>query len=108
LYGIEANLEELKKLIGSYRQKKKDANKAYEAFKAIMEREDITGELTRFLESIQSLAELHCHADFEHIKSKFGQSVAKLRLYLIKHNYALMAENNVFAALQRMQIALLK
>lgn len=108
LYGIEANLEELKKLIGSYRQKKKDANKAYEAFKAIMEREDITGELNRFLESIQSLAELHCHADFEHFKSKFGQSIAKLRLYLIKHNYALMAENNVFAALQRIQIALLK
>lgn len=108
LYGIEANIEELKKLLGSYRQKKKDAKKAYEAFNNVMEKEDIAGEFNKFLLNVQSLAELHGHAHFEEIKSRFGQSVAKLRLYLIKHNYALMAEYSIFAALQRMQIALLK
>lgn len=107
-YGIEANIEELKKLLGNYRQKQKDAKKAYDEFESTMSAEDETGELSRFLRNVQSLADLHAHAEFERIKSRFGECIAKLRLYLIKHNYALLAENSVFAALQRLQIALLK
>ncbi|MEF3304176.1 hypothetical protein [Paenibacillus sp. GYB003] len=108
LYGIEANMEELKKLLGCYRQKCKDTKKAYAEFENTMSEEDKFGELSSSLQSVQSLVDLHMHSDFERLKCKFGASIAKLRLYLIKHNYALMAENNVFAALQRMQIALLK
>ena len=107
-YGIEANIEELKKLLSNYRQKQKDTKKAYDEFERTMNTEDPSGELSRFLRNVQSMADLHAHADFERIKSKFGECIAKLRLYLIKHNYALLAEHSVFAALQRLQIALLK
>ncbi|MEF3309390.1 hypothetical protein PV433_10800 [Paenibacillus sp. GYB004] len=108
LYGIEANMEELKRLLGCYRQKCKDAKKACTEFENAMGEEDTLGELYSNLQSVQSLADLHARCDFEGLKNRFGASIAKLRLYLIKHNYELMAENNVFAALQRMQIALLK
>ncbi|MFX3639868.1 MAG: hypothetical protein ACE3L7_14630 [Candidatus Pristimantibacillus sp.] len=108
LYGIEKNVEELKDLLGHYQQKRKDEKKALQQLNDIMDEEDKLGELSGFIQTRGTLSELHSHRDFESIKNKFGKSIAKFTLYLIKKNYALQMENKISEALFRTQIALIK
>ncbi|MDH6674945.1 hypothetical protein M2277_005644 [Paenibacillus sp. LBL] len=108
LYGIERNLEELKELLGGYKQKRKDEMKALRELENVVQEEDPSGVLSDFLQSQDSLADLHAHRDFEGIKNQFGKSMAKFTLYLIKRNYVTLMENRISEALLRTQIALIK
>lgn len=108
LYGIEGNLEELKELLGIHNQKRKEVKKAHREMELLLQVEDKSGELADFLQTKNSLAELHEDPDFEIIKSKYGKSLAKFILFLIKQSYALQIENKISAALLRTQIALIK
>ncbi|MEB9897770.1 hypothetical protein P4K96_30645 [Bacillus cereus] len=108
LYGIEKNVEELKRLLGDFHQKRKEEKKALRELKSVMTEEDLSGELTTFLESQKSLADLYANQNLDNIKNKFGRSIAKLTLYLIKRNYVILMENKISEALLRTQIALLK
>lgn len=108
LYGIEKNMKELKDLLYGYHQKRKDEKKALHELEDVMKEEDCSGELQGFLQVQKSLSDLHSHRDFENVKNRFGKSIAKLTLYLIKRNYALLMENKISEALFRTQIALIK
>ncbi|MCU6793324.1 hypothetical protein OB236_14515 [Paenibacillus sp. WQ 127069] len=108
VYGIEKNLEELKQLYGNYRQKRKEEKNALRELEDVMKDEDCSGEFVGFIQSQKSLADLHAHYNFENVKNKYGRSMAKFTLYLIKRNYTLLMENKISEALLRTQIVLVK
>ncbi|MDN8593201.1 hypothetical protein Q0V21_31210 [Paenibacillus sp. 11B] len=108
LYGVEPNVEELKKLLGGLRQKKKDEDKAYRDFEYAMKEEDPKGELQHFLQYQEKLSDLHKNKQFELYKNKYGKSIAKFTCYLIKKGYVRLIENKISEALFRTQIALIK
>ncbi|GKS12842.1 hypothetical protein YDYSY3_38420 [Paenibacillus chitinolyticus] len=108
LYNIESNIQELKDYLGRYNRKMKEANKARREMEEVMQEEDSTGILNRFISQHQTLAELHAHHDFELIKYQYGKSMAKFILYLIKLNYVQLTSNKIGEALLRTQIALMK
>ncbi|WP_337039341.1 hypothetical protein [Paenibacillus illinoisensis] len=107
VYGIEQNVEELKVLLGTHRQKRKDADKALQAFEASLQEEDHDGELRSFVEGID-LSRLYKDTQLSEMKQRFGKTISKLIYYLIKVNYVQLAENKLREALFRTQIALMK
>jgi hypothetical protein len=109
LYGVESLIHELKELLGSYNQKRKDEKKALQELENVMKEEDKAGELAGFLSAKKSLSDLLSNiTDYERLKSKFGKAIAKFTLYLLKRDFALQTENRISEAMLRMQIALLK
>lgn len=109
LYGVEGLFRELKDLLGSYNQKRKDEKKALNELETVMKQEDGAGELAGFLSAKKSVADLFANvAEYERMKAKFGKSIAKFTTYLLKRDYALQMENRISEAMLRLQIALLK
>jgi tetratricopeptide (TPR) repeat protein len=109
LYGVEGLIRELKELLGSYNQKRKDEKKALQELETVLKQEDKEGELAGFLSAKKSLPDLLANlTDYERLKSKFGKAIAKFTLYLLKRDFALQTENRISEAMLRMQIALLK
>lgn len=108
VYAIESNIEELKKLLGGLRQKKKDEVKAYRELELALNEEDDQEELSEFLQRQNSLSDLHKHNEFEEYKNRYGKSIAKFTCYLIKKSYVRLHENKIAEALFRTQIALIK
>jgi hypothetical protein len=109
LYGVEGLFRELKDLLGSYNQKRKDEKKALKELEIVMKQEDETGELAGFLSAKKSVSDLLANlTEYERLKAKFGKAVAKFTLYLLKRDFALQTENRISEAMLRMQIALLK
>lgn len=109
LYGVEGLFRELKKLLGSYNQKRKDEKKALQELETVMKQEDRAGELAGFLATKKSVADLFANVpEYERLKAKFGKAIAKFTTYLLKRDYALQMENRISEAMLRMQIALLK
>jgi hypothetical protein len=109
LFGLEGFIHELKDLLGSYNQKRKDEKKALLELESVMRDEDRGGELAGFLSAKKSLADLLANlTEYERLKSKFGKTIAKYTRFLLKRDYALQTENRISETLLRMQIALLK
>ncbi len=109
LYGVEGLFRELKDLLGSYNQKQKDEKKAMKELETVLKLEDAEEELVGFLYAKKTVSDLLANlTEYERLKAKFGKSIAKFTLYLLKRDFSLQTENRISETMLRMQIALLK
>ncbi|KJD43622.1 hypothetical protein [Paenibacillus terrae] len=107
LYGVETIFEEIKDLLKSYGNRKKDSDTAEFEFKSMLKHQD-NGEVEEFLMGKNSLPSLFKERErYEKIKGRNGKLVAKYTKYLIKRDYVFQMENKISAVLNKLRIALL-
>ncbi|GAA0849359.1 hypothetical protein ABER99_21530 [Paenibacillus glucanolyticus] len=108
LFGVENIFEEIKELLKSYGNRKKDSDAAEAAFLSLLKKQDHLGEVENFLLGKDTLPKLFKEREhYEKIKSRYGKLIAKFTKYLIKRDYVLQMENKIAATLNKLRVALI-